>query len=77
MRLGPHLIEGAPDQTGADTFAAELGRHLGMLEGDDIAGALVIGRGEVAFDLELEAMVCGVVIDCHFFPVIQFKPAHN
>jgi hypothetical protein len=61
--FGPHLIQCALDETGADALAAELSGHLGMLEDDDVAFALVIGRGQVAFDLELEAVFCRVVVN--------------
>ena len=61
--FGPHLVERALDQPGADALAAELGRHLGVLEGDDTARSLVIGGGEVAIDLKFETMFFAVVVN--------------
>lgn len=54
----PWIAAGPP----ADTFAAELLRHVGMLEGDDIALELVVLGRKISLDLELEA-VMGLVVD--------------
>ena len=59
--IGPHLIQRAPDQRGADALAAEFRRHLGMDERDDAAGDFIIGRGDVAVDRELETVECRIV----------------
>src|SRR5215470_11308418 len=61
--LCAHVIERALDQSRADALAAELGRHLGVPEGDDVAGALVVGRGEVTVDFKLEAVLFRVVVN--------------
>src|SRR5262249_37016267 len=61
--LRAHLIERTLDQGGADALAAELGRHLGVPEGDDVAEALVVGRGEVTVDFKLEAVLFRVVVN--------------
>src|SRR5581483_4984704 len=56
------LIERAFGQPRPDTLAGKFRRHLGMNEGDDVPVDLVIGRGEMAFDGQLETMV-GLVVD--------------
>src|SRR6516164_4847627 len=60
--LRTNLVERALHESGADALAAELRRHLGMHEGNHAAVPLVVGRGQMAVDLQLIAMM-GIVVD--------------
>src|SRR4051794_25843428 len=67
------LIECALHQLRADPLAAELLRHVGVLERDDAAVELVVFGGKMALDFELEAVI-GLVVD-DVAHVVWFSPS--
>ena len=68
--LGAELIEHSFDQPRADPFAAQLWRHLSMLEGDDLAIASVVFGGNVTVNVEFKAVLRRLVDDvAHGLPL--------
>ena len=59
--IGPDLVQRALDQFRADALAAEFGGNLGMDEGDDAVGELVMRRGDMALDRQFVTVLRRVV----------------
>jgi hypothetical protein len=61
--LRPHHLESAADELRSDPAARQRLRHLGVDEGDDTRRHAIVGDRLLAVDVELEAVLRGVVAD--------------